>query len=380
MKNTITILIAGSLMVLSCNKLDIENPNGGSSPIIETAEAALAYIYTGELARVSSMLTQQLKGNDIYYEPLYEKYLYPNQIMKNPYNVAFRHGISVAMDKVELYEGYQASSLTEEEANQWQLKADYAKILAASIYSIIMEYYHNPEKYNGRDNKPSELSYTYILELLNSVTSQEYIMYAELLKARIFLNQSKYDEGFDVIKDMEIENFTDFSIFVTGSTTNMNEWERFTETRANYLTIDSTNIINGYMINDPRVDVYFLSDNSFNFPMAMNGDIPILSRLELYFIAAELKLRNGDYTNARNDFLVGIQLSMFMSGATNHADYVDSVSTLSTDFDEALDQILTQKYLAMFGTPVFFSDYKRTKLPNIVEKDAEFPDKWTYVY
>jgi len=127
MKNNIIILVTlVSLGLLSsCGKLDIENPNGGQEPNFATAREGAAYTYTGELARISSMLTQQLQGNESHYEPIYDKYILSDSKLTNPYNTAYRHGVTLAIDQ----------------------NNDEGNLIAALIYSVSIEYFDNAERY-----------------------------------------------------------------------------------------------------------------------------------------------------------------------------------------------------------------------------------------
>ena len=71
---------------------------------------------------------------------------------------------------------------------------------------------------------------------------------------------------------------------------------------------------------------------------------------------------------------------MNWTGVQDFSTYLTTNETLSANQDNALAQVMKEKYLALFGSPLVFVDYKRTQLPVLTEKTSPFPDKWTYFY
>lgn len=364
------------VFTVSCHKLDIENPNGGKNPSFNTAKDAMGYVYTGQFARVSAMLTQQLRGSDIHYAPIYEQYVLPDNKMKAAYDIAYRHGVSVAVDKIEEYS--QRASTTNDAS--FTKMADEARLVAASIYSVTIEYYSNPEKYISRDQSPTGLNYSDIYDLLDAVSTDDLKDEAMLLKARVKLNEKDYGAALSIINSVADKDQVAFGLEYAGSSTNMNEWQRFIGDRGKYLLADSNNIVKKYMVDDPRLATYYLSDEKFNFPLARNGSVNILGSIEAYFISAELKMRNDDKAGAEADYKKGIEASMKATGVTDFTNYMTEKGTLDNDKEKAIEQILTEKYLALFGHPMVFVDYKRTSYPIITHKASNFPNKWEYQY
>mgnify|MGYP000545428822 CR=1 FL=1 len=369
-------------LLTSCYKLDVENPNGGQNPSFETAKNAAGYIYTGQFARMSAMLTQQLKGEDIHYEPIYENYILPDNKLTNSYNTAYRHGISLAIDRKDDFENQLGNSdnLSEETIVGLQKSKDEGAIVAGLIYSVVNEFFSNTERYNGRETEPTALKYSDIIELFDGIEHEELKNAAELAKARVFLNQGMYSNVVTILTANGIDLNGFYSIEYSGSSTNMNEWPRFIGARGGYLNADSNNIVNSLMINDPRLVIYYTSDETFDFPMSRNGEVNLIGSIEAHFMLAEAQLREGNTSAAQTAFETGIMASMNLTGVSDYSEYMSNNGTLSTDFDMALNQIMTEKYIGLFGHPQVFIDYKRTKLPQIVEKNGNFPDKWMYFY
>ena len=386
MKNIIYKLVIACIglgLLSSCHKLEIENPNGGQNPNFETSVNALGYVYCGQFARISSMFTQQLKGNDIHYQPIYDLYKLSDSKLSASYNIAYRHGISLAIDRAVQYDniaaGYPATEVNL--INESKKKADEGRLIAALIYSVIIEYYKNPEYYQGRDNAPTALSYNEIFALLDEIVTTDYLDEVKLLKTRMLLNQQNYTEALAMINTITDLSAVEYSITFSGSSTNSNEWVRFVGARGGYLSNDSVNIVNNYMVNDPRLPIYYLTDKTFNFPMSRNSiNLPLIGALEGYFLMAELKVRANDIAGAEEAYKKGIELSMNWTGVSDFSAYMTANGTLSTTTDDALAQVMKEKYLALFGNPLVFVDYKRTKLPALTEKTSPFPDKWMYFY
>ncbi len=407
MKNKIIILAALIGLFASCKKLDIDNPNGGKNPSFATAKEGASYVYTGEMARISAMLTQQLRGSDIHYEPIYEKYILSDSKLTNPYNTAYRSGVALGIDE-NTYEG---------------------KLIAGLIYSVMIEYFDNAELYVGRGEDPSTLTYDDIHSLLSSIGG-DYENAAIATNARVYLNQAKYSDALAEINKLTAGTSSNYGIEHAGSSTNMNEWPRFVSSRGGYLVTD-TNIAGygiksgvdaefigggktmdytwdssvdivltsgdtvnvstsnadtlvkvGYMSDDPRLTYYYQGPDDFNFFMARNSMINFIGDVETEFIKAEALLMTDDNTGAQTAYEHAIQLSMDEVGVTptDATVYISIHGTLDSDKAKAHEQIMKEKYIALFGHPMVFVDYKRTKMPTLIEKTGNFPDKWHYYY
>jgi len=401
MKNNIIILVTlFSLGLLSsCAKLDIENPNGGQEPNFATAREGAAYTYTGEFARLSAMFTQQLQGNDLHYSPVYDKYLLTDSKLLNSYNTAYRHGVSLALDKND----------------------DEGKLIAALIYSVTIEYFDNAERYVARGESPTPLTYNDILTLISEIGG-DYATEAKMLKARVYLNQGKFTEALAALPTT-MSDEDGYYVVHAGSSRSMNEWPLFQISRGGYLTPDKNiyhldiKISNytfldgdtllaypipktvkmvyekdtitvltsqtdtfskgGLMVEDPRLETYYGDGTVLGFPMTSNEKAYLISYAEALFIKAEAELETG--ANAQASFTEALTAA-FKSAGVDGTAYIAANGTLDTDKAKAKEQIMTQKYLYMFGHPMVFVDYKRTKLPKITEKQSNFPDKWHYYY
>ncbi|MFK7949007.1 MAG: SusD/RagB family nutrient-binding outer membrane lipoprotein [Saprospiraceae bacterium] len=94
--------------------------------------------------------------------------------------------------------------------------------------------------------------------------------------------------------------------------------------------------------------------------------VPIISFSEAKFIEAECALQSGDDATAHQAYLDGIAASFDETGQS--ADYAAYVA--QTDVDPGsgsltLEQVMTQKHIALFGNYEAFSDWRRTGFPDL---------------
>jgi len=125
--------------------------------------------------------------------------------------------------------------------------------------------------------------------------------------------------------------------------------------------------------NDPRLERYFQPDAS-DFADAYAYDpttsMPLVTAQENLLIAAEAAFRTGDAASALT-FL-------------NADQRVEGVPTTpaSTTGNALLQAILTEKYIALYGTLEPWNDYKRTCFPNIAPPESargkKFPARLLY--
>ncbi len=128
---------------------------------------------------------------------------------------------------------------------------------------------------------------------------------------------------------------------------------------ANYVAL-----LNNY--NDPRVSILGepLTENHPLF--TPNQAQPLLTYTEAKFIEAECRMQTEGATQATYDaYLEAIESSFNELGYSN-ADYTTYVGQASVGTGAAaltLEDIMTQKYIALFTDPEVFNDWRRTGFP-----------------
>jgi len=88
--------------------------------------------------------------------------------------------------------------------------------------------------------------------------------------------------------------------------------------------------------------------------------VPLVTYFEALFIKAEVEARTADMTDAITDLNNAIQqnATKVTSGAYTGA----SIATY-TAANTSLNKIMYEKWIAMFGQPEAYADYRRTKMP-----------------
>ncbi len=121
-------------------------------------------------------------------------------------------------------------------------------------------------------------------------------------------------------------------------------------------------------LNDPRLSTYgqpVASHPIFTPSQTLN----MLSYTEQQFIRAEAELMLGNNQPAYDAYLSGIESSMNEAGladpATAYADYVAQTNVGVGASNLTLNNIITQKYLALLAEPEVFNDWRRTGIPTL---------------
>src|SRR5690554_2289724 len=100
---------------------------------------------------------------------------------------------------------------------------------------------------------------------------------------------------------------------------------------------------------------------------SFKSPVPLVTYAEVKFIEAEAALRSNDATRAQTAFTEGIKGSMDKYGI-EEADmntYLASYGTLNSNPQQALEQIMMEKYTALFTMPQVYSDWRRTGYPTL---------------
>ena len=124
--------------------------------------------------------------------------------------------------------------------------------------------------------------------------------------------------------------------------------------------------------NDPRIDRYFNASRTdlSDAMVAPDASQPLVTAQENLLIEAETAYRGGDQATAR--------------AALNQEQTIEGVplTDASVTGSALLREILTEKYIALFGTIEPWNDYKRTCFPNIAPpataRGKKFPARLLY--
>ncbi|HUP53734.1 MAG TPA: SusD/RagB family nutrient-binding outer membrane lipoprotein [Longimicrobiales bacterium] len=169
--------------------------------------------------------------------------------------------------------------------------------------------------------------------------------------------------------------------------TEANLWTQFLVDRSGY--VSSGDFLVPYMVNtgDPRIGIYYseaspgvytarvseLADPGYG---AADYDLPIVSCAETFFIIAEAEFNVGTEAAARAAARSAAACQEAEHGLA--ADDLGSVTGFAGAGPALLQQIMEQKYVALFLNPEAYNDYKRTCLPAITERASGMPGRLFY--
>ena len=147
----------------------------------------------------------------------------------------------------------------------------------------------------------------------------------------------------------------------------LNQWYAFNITRGGYIDMGNKFVDLLNSINDPRLNAYGSDKTKAVGALFGSEDskAPLATFAELKFIEAEAAFRTGDLARSANALNAAI-LSHIKSatGADAPADYITAqASNDATTVN--LDKIMTHKYIAMFTQIESYSDWRRTGIPSL---------------
>lgn len=211
---------------------------------------------------------------------------------------------------------------------------------------------------------------------------------AYALKARYFLHLTKrasdlpYDPVEEIMNILEnaISSSDEDMEFPFGySASEYNPFYSFS--LLNYILPNTTLTTYMSLLSDPRKD--FLYKKKFGvatlsglYYTSSNSPVHMMTYHELKFIEAEARLRNDENdTLAQTALQEAVRASiMKVTGETadsaSLSTYLTSFATLSGSYEQKLERVILQKYLAMYATIESWTDYRRTGYPVLTPNEG----------
>jgi hypothetical protein len=222
----------------------------------------------------------------------------------------------------------------------------------------------------------SALSPTSSSDLIYKGDLSKWTKFAYSLKARYLLHLSKKSSfNVDGVLAAANQGFTsndDNAQIIFPGTPNSNPWYQFNSQRLGYISQFGT-MYDDLMIpnNDPRVDLYRSSDSlTMPFYGSQTSPLPIMTYHELQFIIAEATQRKGGA--AATELESAVEANMEYLGV-EAADITTYVAALPAN--PSLEEIMVEKYIAMFSHIESWTDWRRTGFPNLTpEAGANLPE------
>ncbi|MEH0157641.1 SusD/RagB family nutrient-binding outer membrane lipoprotein [Limibacter armeniacum] len=357
----------------------------GMDVTLSSAQSYTIYVQSDDIARFTAIVMQQVTGADRQFLAA-QRYNIQRGDFDTPWSF---NGYSGAMQDLK-------NLMIQAEGQSSPHYSGVAKVLMAVNLGVLTDAFGDipySEAFQGVENlKPKfdsqESIYTEIQSLLDGAIADlkkesvlspaaddliyggdlaKWEMFAYGLKAR-YLNHlsklSQYDANavLSALSKSFATNEDDAQFVFMSSTLQSNPWNQFLVQREGYIALE------GYMYDmmaekaDPRAPLY--GEGGFYFQAT--SPIPMMTYVEAKFIEAEALLSQGKTVEAETAFQAAVRANMEKVGVDT-AD-IETYMTAHGSFTAGteLEQLMEEKYVAMFTHPESWVDWRRSGVPSIV--------------
>lgn len=396
--------------ILSCEKFiggefNADPNNPASVPVgaqIPAIEIALADVYGGDFSRLGSMLTQQTEGVarqwvafnqytgltpnrfDDGWQNIYENVLNEIQIAKAS---SSEDGFNHFLGMLQIIEGYTLMIATDvwddmpyDDAFKGLESTNPAYNTQADIYGKVYKLLDDGiallEGPSGSVSPGAE-------DVFYGGNTSAWISAARATKARGLLHQKDY-AGAATEAAASFGSGADNWAFQFPDANSAGSWYRFNRDRTGDIEFHPT--MRGIMtgLNDTvRLSIMDQTFVAGTHPYLVADFLQeMITYREMQFIIAEADVRaTPGMTQAGYDAMLnGIKASFTRLGLAE-ADYDTYVASGSvpTVGNATLEDVMTQKYIAMFVQPEVYSDWRRTGIPALTPvSGTAIPVRWHY--
>jgi hypothetical protein len=404
MKRSLIYLLVFFGMLTSCNWIDKDinvDPDAPENPslylVLPSLQGYTAYnTHSFDIAGTTGMWLQQVEGSARQAAAIY--------------NYEFKEG-----DIANAWNGFYADAMKDAQiimTNAVEINNPHyeavGKILMAYNLGLATQLFGDipyTEAFQGTDNldpayDSQQAIYTAIFDLLDDAIAklQEpygkflftladgdliydgdpdmWITAAHVLKARFYLHTSERDAGayqkaldeLDLAQFMSSDEDLDFP---TGDDYGMlSPLVEYDIMRMDWVSSAYFDTVMAHNHGgDPRADVLFLDpdqEGGYLWSILYNGDVPFLTYVEQEFIKAEAYNKTSDDVMARESLVSAVQASFDELGIDDAgwmSDFEDDITTLSGN--DLYEEIMLQKYIALYLQPEAFVDWRRSGIPNL---------------
>lgn len=249
-------------------------------------------------------------------------------------------------------------------------------------------------------------------DLVHGGNLERWIMTANVLKARYANHLSKIDPAgsandvLDILENEVVFDSIDDDAFIAfpDQIDEGNPWFRYKQSTFGDDTRMSATLVDLLVdSDDPRLPLYVAEDGDGNYtgadPGSQNSGVSDLGPLygdpegwfnyatyaEMQFLRAEAHWRLDQFADAANAYNEGVRASVIRVTGEEDDDFFAGFADADADDmsgEDGLEQIMTQKYIALFLEPEIFTDWRRTGYPELtVPQDAQFDEivrRWPY--
>lgn len=403
MKNIvpITTVALALLLTAGCKKFvegyDVSpnNPSEVSLEVLLTGtELGTVSNYTGDLARIPSVLVQHTAGRLFQYADV-QTYDILESAIDNQWTNLYAGGL------------INAQQLIDQTGDEYKIYRGIARVLRAMNLGLATDMWGdvpNTEALKGQAGE-SNFNAAYdsqesvirdiqstldaaIVDLSSDpatnsrVPGDDDIIFggdagkwraaARVLKARYANRLSKRDAAGSATTTLSILDAA-YADGLTGSGSDMmapfgdatnewNQWYAFEQNRSGYQTMNQ--VFLDILANDPRLPLYATgTDQEPIGPYygSSNSALPLVTFFEAKFLEAEAAFRANQPLRAATAYNEAVTANVTKLGVAD-ATFLASVAA-ETAATISLEKIMTQKYIAMFTQCEVWSDWRRTNLP-----------------
>lgn len=402
------------LSIVSCQDFlegTNENPNDPTnvspSAILAPVETTLAYQYGGTFSRYSGMFVQQIAGSDRQWSS-FNNYVILGSNFDNDWSLLYvdilsNLNIMIAQSEENGYNHFVGVGKTLK-AYTLLLMTDFWNSIPYSegltgvdilqptfdsqadiyieVHTLLEEARASLSLSDGGLNLSGDLIYSGDIA---SWTKASYGIQARAYLHQSLLDNNNYNNALTAIDNSLSSETEDMTFdFVNGATTAA-PWYQFNRDRGD---IGFNSTMNDAMValSDPRVDIYdgdgvstFLDDTDTHEFFTIDRSLALMSYTELMFIKAEALMQTGgSQADIKTAYLAAIESSFNTLGlSSDYATYVAQASVNPTTV--TMEEIMTQKWLALYTDPESFSDWRRTGIPALTPNNGvAIPTRFLY--
>ncbi len=411
LSKTIKFVLTG-VMVCMIGSCDLEEANVNpdnpeevpSRVLLSSVQAGFAYTLGGDMGRYANVITQHLAGIGRQHLVIGR-----NQVTENDVNNAWRFNLYPQMQNLRII-------IDQAQETNSPHFSGAAKVMLAAILGVTTDAWGDipySNAFQGIENfnptyDSQEQIYTTIQTLLdeaivelqatestNTLGSRDllyrgnranWVKAAYTLKARYYNHLSNRNptqsaqQALTALENGFTSNDENMQFVFGSAETEANPYYQFNDQRGDVVMAKYfTDLLMDR--NDPRLDEYVTPLNgSFEgaragmsetgadmgpFYASINSPVPIITYPEALFIKAEAHLRLGNRAAAAEAYNNAVKASLRnVTGTDDYPAYI-AQNASATAVTINLEQIMTQKYIALFTTFETWVDLRRTGLPNV---------------
>ena len=391
------IILTGIVFFTSCqdyfgedSNIDPDNPTTATpNVLLPQVQARLVYTYWGDFARYVGLYTQHVDGisrqfavlgqygiipsdSDTPWSNIFNGSLNSNrQLISTARTDGFNHYTGIAL-VLESYAMLVATDLWGDvpysDAFKFAENGVYTPTFDAQE-SIFNQIFSNLSEARSLLNGDAGGNNPGRDDLIYGGDIGKWIKFSNVLEARAQLHLSKRDAsayskviallnggGFDSPADQAAFSFG------VGATENA-PWYQYIEQRDD-CEVGATYVALLQSLNDPRMATYGQPHTNGHPIWTKDENVKILSFTEQEFMKAEALL-GSNRTAAYEAYINGILSSMIeaLVSSDDAAAYLIQPAIDVGEDNLTLENIITQKYLALYTDPEVFADWRRTNLP-----------------